>query len=52
MGATGRTGLSHLPLGCVTERVLGTAPCPVLTIRASRGEAARDVRRESGAVPA
>ena len=37
MGTHGRTGLSHLLLGSVTERVLRTAACPVLTIRL-RGE--------------
>lgn len=29
----GRTGLSHLLMGSVAERVLRTAPCPVLTLR-------------------
>jgi universal stress protein A len=29
----GRTGLSHLVMGSVAERVVRTAPCPVLTIR-------------------
>jgi nucleotide-binding universal stress UspA family protein len=29
----GRTGLSHLLLGSVAERVVRTAPCPVMTIR-------------------
>jgi len=28
----GRTGLSHLVMGSVAERVLRTAPCPVMTI--------------------
>jgi nucleotide-binding universal stress UspA family protein len=28
----GRTGLSHLLLGSVAERVLRSAPCPVLTV--------------------
>jgi nucleotide-binding universal stress UspA family protein len=37
MATHGRTGLSHLFLGSVTERVVRTAPCPVLTLRASRG---------------
>jgi nucleotide-binding universal stress UspA family protein len=29
----GRTGFSHLVMGSVAERVLRTAPCPVMTIR-------------------
>jgi nucleotide-binding universal stress UspA family protein len=29
----GRTGLSHLVMGSVAERVVRTAPCPVMTIR-------------------
>jgi nucleotide-binding universal stress UspA family protein len=33
MGTHGRTGLSHLVLGSVAERVLRRAPCPVLTVR-------------------
>lgn len=34
MGTAGRTGLAHATLGSVAERVLQTAPCPVLVIRA------------------
>jgi nucleotide-binding universal stress UspA family protein len=33
MGTHGRTGLSHLLLGSVAERVIRSAPCPVLTVR-------------------
>jgi nucleotide-binding universal stress UspA family protein len=33
MGTHGRTGISHLFLGSVAERVVRTAPCPVLTVR-------------------
>jgi nucleotide-binding universal stress UspA family protein len=33
MGTHGRTGVAHLMLGSVAERVVRTAPCPVLTIR-------------------
>ena len=33
MSTHGRTGLSHLLLGSVAEKVVRTAPCPVLTVR-------------------
>ncbi|HMH52083.1 MAG TPA: universal stress protein [Candidatus Acidoferrum sp.] len=33
MGTHGRTGLARLLMGSVAERVIGTAPCPVLTVR-------------------
>jgi nucleotide-binding universal stress UspA family protein len=33
MGTHGRTGVSHLLVGSVAERVVRTAPCPVLTVR-------------------
>jgi nucleotide-binding universal stress UspA family protein len=33
MATHGRTGLSHLFMGSVAERVVRTSPCPVLTIR-------------------
>jgi nucleotide-binding universal stress UspA family protein len=33
MATHGQTGLSHLLIGSVAERVVRTAPCPVLTIR-------------------
>lgn len=32
MGTLGRTGLAHFFLGSVAERVVRTAPCPVLTV--------------------
>lgn len=35
MATRGRTGLSHLLMGSVAERVVRIAPCPVLTIRAT-----------------
>jgi nucleotide-binding universal stress UspA family protein len=34
MGTHGRTGLKHMLMGSVAERVLRTAPCPVLTTKA------------------
>lgn len=33
MGTHGRTGIQHMLLGSVTERVVRHAPCPVLTVR-------------------
>ena len=32
MGTHGRTGVSHALLGSIAERVVRTAPCPVLTV--------------------
>jgi universal stress protein A len=43
MGTHGRTGLDHLLLGSVAERVVRLAPCPVLTVRQSKaGESRRE----------
>ena len=42
MGTHGRTGLSHVLLGSVAERVVRTAPCPVLTVRAEKVSATKD----------
>jgi nucleotide-binding universal stress UspA family protein len=33
MGTHGRSGVAHLLMGSVSERVVQTAPCPVLTVR-------------------
>jgi len=33
MGTHGRTGLAHAAIGSVAERVVASAPCPVLVIR-------------------
>jgi universal stress protein A len=38
MGTHGWTGIKHLILGSIAERVLRTARCPVLTVRAPEGE--------------
>ena len=35
IGTHGRGGMSHLLLGSVAERVVRSAPCPVLTVRTS-----------------
>jgi universal stress protein A len=36
MSTHGRTGLSHILMGSVAERVVRTAPCPVLTVPGRR----------------
>ena len=36
MSTHGRTGLAHMLIGSVTERVLRRAPCPVLAVPAPR----------------
>lgn len=54
MGTHGRSGFEHLVLGSVAERVLRTAPCPVLTVRdTSRvaDEIAAEVARRHPAPP-
>lgn len=38
MGTHGRTGLAHMLLGSVAEKVLRHAPCPVLTVPAQSSE--------------
>ena len=40
MGTHGRTGLRHLWLGSVAERVVRLAPCPVLVVRTPAATAA------------
>ena len=45
MATHGRTGLSHLLMGSVAERVVRTAVCPVLTVRGYDKSAARPSRR-------
>ena len=41
MATHGRTGLDHMVLGSVAERVLRTAPCSVLTLRPTAATACR-----------
>jgi universal stress protein A len=40
MGTHGRTGLRHVLMGSVAERVLRTAPCPVLSVKAQSSQTA------------
>lgn len=48
MGTHGRTGLSRLLMGSVAEKVLRTAPCPVLTVKAPVAVAAPPERVAAG----
>lgn len=41
MGTHGRTGMQHLLIGSVAERVVRTAPCTVMTVRALKPAAVR-----------
>jgi universal stress protein A len=53
MGTHGRTGVAHVLLGSVAERVVRTAPCPVLTVRHPRGRAGRrEVEYDTASLPA
>jgi nucleotide-binding universal stress UspA family protein len=45
MATHGRTGLSHLFMGSVAEKVVRTASCPVLTVRAAEAPARRRRKR-------
>lgn len=38
MGTHGRTGLSHVLLGSVAERIVRVAPCPVMTIKTPKSD--------------
>jgi nucleotide-binding universal stress UspA family protein len=49
MATTGRTGLSHLLIGSVAEKVVRHATVPVLTIRAKRAGRGRAARRAARA---
>lgn len=45
MGTHGRTGIEHLLLGSVAERVIRLAPCPVVTVRESTATAYQGTQR-------
>jgi nucleotide-binding universal stress UspA family protein len=38
MGTRGRTGMKHVLVGSVAERTVRFAPCPVMTVKASKPE--------------
>ena len=44
----GHTGLSHILLGSVAEKVIHHAPCPVLTTRIDADSRGWDIERENG----
>ena len=49
MGTHGRSGMSHLLMGSVAEKVVRAAPCPVMTVRrapAATVEVPKDLLRE------
>lgn len=49
MGTHGRSGMAHLVMGSVAERVIRTSPIPVLTVRQRKGkEAERVPQTEKG----
>jgi universal stress protein A len=41
MGTRGRSGLAHLVMGSITESVIRTARCPVLSVRSHAADHAR-----------
>ena len=43
MGTHGRTGITHLLIGSVAERVIRHAPCPVFVVRERKAAEARPV---------
>lgn len=49
MPSHGRTGLAHLLVGSVAERVVRYAPCPVLVLRGLSSQAAAGLERQSAA---
>jgi nucleotide-binding universal stress UspA family protein len=48
MGTHGRTGLEHILLGSTAERVVRTASCPVLTVKASTAAPSQTGVRSDG----
>jgi hypothetical protein len=46
MGTHGRTGMAHLLIGSVAERVVRTAGCPVLATQHAWARGADMVKRE------
>ena len=51
MGTHGHGALMHVMMGNVAERVVRTAPCPVLTVREPRAREVRRVTPRSSRLP-
>jgi universal stress protein A len=51
LGTHGRTGLKHLVLGSVAERVVRQAPCPVLVVRTKEASEAAALADQSESEP-
>ena len=51
VGTRGKTGLAHVLLGSTAERVIRTAPCPVLAVRMEEASQARGVTLNRLLVP-
>ncbi len=49
MGTHGRGAVGHMLMGSVAERVVRTAPCPVLVVRQNLDRAAAALREETAA---
>jgi nucleotide-binding universal stress UspA family protein len=49
MGTHGRRGLAHVVMGSVAEKVVRSAPCPVLTLHSLRGSGVVRERTAAGA---
>jgi len=47
LGTHGRTGVGHFLLGSVAEKVVRSAPCPVLTVRQPERESLKAMPREN-----
>jgi universal stress protein A len=50
MGTHGRSGVKHMLLGSVAEKVIRTAPCPVLVVRAAAAAVGVEVQLEPTSV--
>jgi universal stress protein A len=50
MGTHGRTGITHLLIGSVAERVIRHAPCPVFVVRERKAAATAASAVEAGVV--